>query len=596
MLCVQVFADSSFHATASSSPRRTISTMDDLRAEMELAKDGFARAEAAARAQTSAAAQAPQIRDTVQKARTQAAEAKTENLTRLRSATTAAAAAAPAAAPPPGRVATAIQNELKDRVGQHGLKQSLVDMGEAIDYEIEEGAETSFPPNMVLIGPPGTGKTTFVQRIFNGLAAGGVLKGNLVTINGTKDVPAQGQEKFLKSKLEEAGEGGVIFIDEIDQLTTSRPGFLSALLDAMANSHNRKIVFVIAHYPNSIDNFFNKADQGFKSRFDYVNKRGWHYLVKYTADELVQIAEIAMAGINPCPSFADAAAREAMMAVARSADGDARQVAEKAIASIKAAYSKRMGALRRTDREAHDSQRNKWTASDIFTACPSAASPPTGAAGSGAAAASTSSEAAAPPDASRTQRKRPCAPHAAAEAAAGGAPRRSSKSQASSSAAGAESSSARAPAAAPSDSDDEEEDAPLSNRPRLGPAPSKPTAPASSGKRKRGEAESGEARAEDELPAVSPEAICLAQEIVKRYDLDKNAHRMTALALVQDMAGRVPEALGAKLDGITRVARSVQTLLNDAFRVINAGEGKGDIVHLVEANQTQYVAGLRPKK
>lgn len=557
------------------------------------------RAEAAARlvgAQTSAAAQAPRIRETVQKAWTQAAEAKTENLTRLRSATTAAAAAAaPAAAPLLGPVTTAMQNELKDRVGQRDLKQSLVDMGEAIDYEIEEGAETSFPPNMVLIGPPGTGKTTIVECIFKGLATGGVLKGKLVTINGTKDVPAQGQEKFLKAKLEEAREGGVIFIDEIDQLTTSRPGFLSALLDVMANSHNRKVLFVIAHYPDRIDNFFKKADQGFQSRFDYVNKRGWHYLVKYTADELVQIAEIAMARINPRPSFADATAREAMMAVAHKANGDARQVAEKAIASIKAAHSKRMATLRREDREAHDSQRNKWTASDIFTACPSAASPPTGAAGSGAAAASTSGVAAALPDAPRAQRESTRPPPAAAEAAAGGAPRRRSKSQASSSAAGAESSSARAAAGATSRSNetsDSEEDAPLINRSRPD------TAPASSGKRKRGEAESGEARAEVDTAALSPDASSLAQAIVKRYTLDKNSvsvdQGISALALIKDVAGHVPEDLGHTLDGVTRVARTIQTLLTEAFVAINGD--KGDVVRLVIENGTWYVVGLRRRR
>ena len=314
----------------------------------------------------------------------------------------------------------------------------------------------------------------------------------------------------------------------------------------------------------------------------------------------MQIAEIKMAQMNPRPSFADAAAREAMMAVARSADGDARQVAEKAIASIKAAYSKRMGALRRTDREAHDSQRNKWTASDIFTACPLAASPPTGAAGSGAAAASTSGEAAALPDAPRAQRKSTRPPPAAAEAAAGGTLRRRSKSQASSSAAGAESSSARAPAAATSRSNetsDSEEDAPLSNRSRPD------TAPASSGKRKRSEAESGEARAEVDTAALSPEASSLAQAIVKRYTLDKNSVSVTqgltlsALALIKDVAGRVPEPLGDKLDGVTRVARNIQTLLTEAFGAINLFNGdKGHVVQLVYENKTWYVVGLRRKQ
>ena len=401
-------------------------------------------------------------------------------------------------------------------------------MGEAIDYEIEVGAETSFPPNMVLSGPPATGKTTSVGRIFNGLATGGVLKGNLVTINGTNDVLAHGQEKFLKAKLDEAGEGGMVFIDEVDQLTKSRKGFLSGLLHAMGNSHNRKIVFVIAHYPDEIKNFFNRADRGFKSRFDYVNKDGWQYLVKYTADELVEIAKIEMAKMNPCPSFANAAARDAMMVVARSADGDARFVAEKAMASIKKIHSQRMGALLREDRDAHDLQCNKWTAHDIFAGCPKAVSPPTGAAGSGAAAASSSGEAAALPDAPRAQRKSTRAPAPAAEAAAGGAPRRSSKSSASSSAAGAGASAAGAAAAASSGSEEppsDSEEAPLSKRTRPDPAPSKPPAPASSRKRKS-----------DDLSAEAVEEIVRAIDAV--YKPNPSSGPIAAWELLQELLKR----------------------------------------------------------
>ena len=476
-------------------------------------------------------------------------------------AAAAAAAAAPAAAPL-GRVATAIQNELEDRVGQHGLKKSLVAMGEAFDYEIEEGLETSFPPNMVFIGPPGTGKTTFGQRSFNGLATGGVLKGKLVTINGTIDVPAQGQESYLKAKLDEAGEGGMVFIDEVDQLTTSRKGFLSGLLHAMANSHNRKIVFVIAHYPDEIDNFFNKADRGFKSRFDYVNKDGWHYLVKYTADELVQIAEIAMAKMIPRPSFADAAARDAMMAVAHIADDDARFVAEKAMASIKKIYSQRMGALRRADPHAHDSQRNMWTASDIFTACPSAAGPPTGAADSGAAAASASGKAAAPPDASRTQRKRPCAPTPAAEADAP---------------AGAASGSEEPPS-------DSEEAAPLSKQARPDPAPSKPPAPASSRKRKA-----------DDLSAEAEEIVRAIDAV---YKINPSSDPIAAWELLKELCKRGQFEEGSAVHEKAsqgRLGKHLKGWTIEAIESISARGGDSKTVRFEETKDNKLmIYGLSP--
>ena len=138
----------SFRATASSSPRRTISTMDELCAEMERAKAGFARAEATARARTSAAAQAPQIWDTVRKARTQAAEAKTENLTRLRSAT--AAAGAPAPAQPSAGVAL-LRREMADVKGQPQLMKAIERLVKATERQKRRDAQQPAPDAPVLL-------------------------------------------------------------------------------------------------------------------------------------------------------------------------------------------------------------------------------------------------------------------------------------------------------------------------------------------------------------------------------------------------------------------------------------------------------------
>ena len=121
------------------------------------------------------------------------------------------------------------------------------------------------------------------------------------------------------------------------------------------------------------------------------------------------------------------------------------------------------------------------------------------------------------------------------------------------------------------------EEAPLSNRPRPDTAPSKPTASASSGKRKRGAAESGEARAEVELPAVSHEASSLAKAFVKGYELDEDADRITALDFIQDLAPHVKDKdLRATLLDCKRAGSRVRALLKEAFDAIN--EGKSDIV------------------
>ena len=107
-------------------------------------------------------------------------------------------------------------------------------------------------------------------------------------------------------------------------------------------------------------------------------------------------------------------------------------------------------------------------------------------------------------------------------------------------------------------------------------------------------AESGKARAEVELPAVSHEARCLAEAFDERYELDKGAERMTGLDFIKTLAPHVEdEDLQATLLKCERAARKVRALFKEPFDAIN--KGKGDIVQLVKENETWYVVGARPK-
>ena len=480
--------------------------MDDLRAEMERAKAGFARAEAAAaRAQTSAAAQAPQIRDTLQKARTQASEAKTENLTRLRSATAAAPAPAPA---PPSAGVTLLRDKMAVVKGQPNLLGKLETIVKATEKRRRlaerRGASSSAQLNnlnMVFYGPPGTGKTSTVEILAKVFAAPevGLLKSSKVTeLNRETDLDAligRGSAKLnlpqKVGKLFEQTLGATLFLDEVHQRGDA---FAQALLPLLSK-YEGKVMVVIAGYSEKVDYWLRNSDPGMISRFP---RSGFVTFESLPADSLFEIgmATLAKRGYSLHPSAHDTFRRVMEHVCARKPAENARG-ADNEVVAITTAHEARDGL---------DDEDTCITTEDILAACPFAASPPPAATASQhapaaadegrdgstsgertPAAASTSGEAAALPDAPRAQRKGTRALVPAAEAAAGGAPRRGSKSQASSSAAAAGASSARAPAGATSDSEElpsDSEDAPLSKRARPDAALSKSPAPASSRKRK----------------------------------------------------------------------------------------------------------------
>ena len=508
-------------------------------------------------------------------------------LSRVSPAAAAAAAAAPAPAQPSHGVAL-LRRKMAVVKGQPnllGTLETIVKATEKRRRRAEKGGASSSTQqtnlNMVFYGPPGTGKTSTVKVLAEVFAAQevGLLESSKVTeLNKETDLDAligRGSTKLNLAqkvgKLFEQTQGATLFLDEVHQRGQA---FAKDLLPLLSK-YEGKVMVVIAGYYDDVDNWLRTSDPGMMSRFP---RAGFVTFKSLPIDSLVEIgmATLVKRGYSLHPSAHDTFRRVMRGVCAREPPENARG-ADNEVDTMTTAHEAR---------DDLDDEDMCITTKDILDACPFAATAlqhaPTAADASGEAAAVAAAE----------QAAAAAAPAAAGEAAAGGAPRRSSTASSRTSSTPAGPSSAGAPAAATSGS--EETPSGSEEAPRLGPAPSKSAVPASSGKRKRGEAQSGEARAEVELPAVSHEASCLAQVIVQRYDLDKNAVRMTALALVKDMAGRVPEALGAKLDGITRVARNMRTLLKEAVDAIN--KGKDGIVRLIIENETWYVDGLRLKK
>ena len=577
MLRVQVFAGDSFLATDDSTPRRTISKMDYLRAEMKRAKEGFGRVDGFVRAQASAAAQAPKVREDVKNARTQAADAKAENLTRLRSATspdTAVAAPAPAREDSPG--VAVLRREIVAVKGQPNLLEAFETIIKAAEKQRKRAAHhggssaAGHLPHQVFGGPSGTGKSSSVEVLAKVLASPEVAllkKPSVVTLNKDTDlskVKGDNQPQKIRAFFEKA-KGGILFLDEVHR----RPKeFAQALLTPLEDFKG-KVMVIIAGYDESVRKWLRDSDPGLPSRFP-----GRVEFLKLSVDTLVEIgmAELAKGDYSLDPSARDTFRRVTEHVSARAEPCDLPLNAR----GVQYAVSDMI--LKHDVRDDLDDTDVCIRAEDILAACPFAASPPPAAtasphapspAGEGRdgstssvpapAAAPASSEAAPSSDASRATHKSPLAPAAAAEAAAGGARRSSRPSpQASERAAVAGPSTADAPA----DASDSEE-APLSEQARTDTAPSKSAAPTPAASRKR-KAESGDAQAE----------TTIVLNAIDAHYVPKAGG--TAIAVMDFLRQLLPDLTGtvkSDVEAAQRVAKGLRETLQKAIDIVNKERG-----------------------
>lgn len=124
-------------------------------------------------------------------------------------------------------------------------------------------------PNLLMVGPPGTGKSTVAEALGEAYSLLGVTKSNKVVSKHPSELVGtavgDSQENTLKA-LKDADQG-VLVIDEAHQLMKSPYGraVLDTLMVPMADKSNKTVV-VFAGYPEHIDKLL-EHDPGLKSRF-----------------------------------------------------------------------------------------------------------------------------------------------------------------------------------------------------------------------------------------------------------------------------------------------------------------------------------------
>lgn len=198
-------------------------------------------------------------------------------------------------------------SELNRLIGLEKVKEQIIEHVRLVRYYRETGRDVlnSFYLHTVLIGNPGTGKTTIARILTKIYKALGILeRGHMVETDRQELVAGFVGQTAIKTaeKIDEA-MGGVLFIDEAYSLTQkSGTGndfgdeAIQTILKRMEDKRGQFFVFV-AGYPDNMESFM-KANPGLSSRFDKMLR-----FEDYSAHDLLRIAlqMLEEKGIFPSP-------------------------------------------------------------------------------------------------------------------------------------------------------------------------------------------------------------------------------------------------------------------------------------------------------
>ncbi|OAA59143.1 CbxX/CfqX [Niveomyces insectorum RCEF 264] len=187
---------------------------------------------------------------------------------------------------------TGVQNaaidEIMAMVGLEDVKQEFLSIKTRVDIALRQGvslAKERF--GCVLVGNPGTGKTTVARLLMKLLTGVGVIPGTCYR-ETTGAALANGGVTGCQTLVDEVlnDGGGVVFIDEAYQLASGTNYGGGAVLDYLlpeVENLRGKIVFVLAGYSREMEAFF-AHNPGLPSRFPVELT-----FADYTDEELRQI-------------------------------------------------------------------------------------------------------------------------------------------------------------------------------------------------------------------------------------------------------------------------------------------------------------------